>query len=323
MHHNDLSRYQHQRHDFELGNPLAERRAWIVVGLTSVMMVAEIAVGLWTGSMALLADGWHMATHAVALGVTGFAYALARRESRDARYAFGTWKIEVLGGFASAIVLGLVAVYVALESILRVFAPVELRYAEALGVAALGLAVNLVCALLLKHDPHEAHEHDHGNPAHEPEHGRHAHDLNLRAAYTHVLADALTSLLAIGALLGARTFGWRWLDPAMGLVGSVLIAWWAVGLLRETGQVLLDREMSPELVQRVRASLEQGGDTRVSDLHLWRVGRAQFACVATVVADLPHEPCAYRERLAGHPELIHVTIEVLRCQDHEPALGVR
>jgi cation diffusion facilitator family transporter len=308
VHHPDPSVYRAQRHDFELGNPLGERRAWIVVGLTSAMMLAEIVVGIWSGSMALLADGWHMATHAVALGVTGFAYVLARRESRDARYAFGTWKIEVLGGFASAMVLGVVALYVAFESVQRAFAPVDLHFREAIWVAALGLLVNLVCALILRHD-------------HDPEHERggahdHAHDLNLRAAYLHVLADALTSVLAIAALLGVRLLGWRWLDPAMGLIASLLVARWAVQLVRETSRVLLDGEMSHPIVADIRGRLEADRDSRICDLHVWRVSRTQFACVATVVSDLPRQAQEYRERLRGLPQLVHVTVEVVPCREH-------
>ncbi len=325
MHHLDLSAYQTQRHDFELGNPLGERRAWIVVGLTTAMMVAEVAVGLWSGSMALLADGWHMATHAGALGVTGLAYVLARRESRDARYTFGTWKIEVLGGFASAVVLGVVALFIAFESVQRAFAPVELRYDEAIWVAVLGLAVNAACALLLRHDPASGHrhEHDHGHEHHgeRAARGSHAHDLNLRAAYLHVLADALTSVLAIAALLGARTLGWPWLDPAMGLVGAILVARWSVQLVRQTGHVLLDREMSHPIVQDVVARFEGDGDSRVCDLHVWRVSRSQFACVATVVTDVPRGAAEYRERLRDLPELVHVTVEILPCREHAPSLA--
>lgn len=322
MHHADQSTQRTQRHDFELGNPLGERRAWLVVGLTTVMMVAEISVGLWSGSMALLADGWHMATHAVALGVTGLAYILARRESADARYAFGTWKIEVLGGFASAIVLGLVALQVAFESVQRAFVPVELHYEQAIWVAVLGLGVNALCALLLKHEPGHGHAHAHAHhlePEHEPT--VHAHDLNLRAAYLHVVADALTSVLAIAALLGARWLGWAWLDPAMGLVGALLVARWSVHLVRETSQVLLDREMSHPLVEKIRARFEADGDARVSDLHVWRVSRTQFACVASVVADTPRRGAEYRERLRDLPELVHVTVEVLRCEAHASALA--
>ncbi len=309
MHREDLSRYQTHRHDFELGNPLGERRAWIVVALTSVMMLGEIGTGLWSGSMALLADGWHMATHAVALGVTGLAYALARRERDDARYAFGTWKIEILGGFASAVVLGMVALFVAFESIQRFLVPVALHTDEAIAVACLGLAVNVVCALLLG-QAHEHGAHEHGAEPH--------HDLNLRAAYLHVLADALTSLLAIGALLGARTLGWRWLDPAMGLVGAALVGRWALALVREASRVLLDREMSHPLVDRIRTLLENDGDSRVCDLHVWRVGRSQFACIATVVTDAPRQPADYKQRLAGCDELVHLTVEVLRCRDQAP-----
>ena len=300
------------QHDFEVGNPFGERRTWIVVVLTSLMMVAEILGGWWFGSMALLADGWHMATHAVALGITAAAYALARQHRHDPGYAFGTWKIEVLGGFASSVVLAMVALYMVGESVARLLSPSPVQYDQALWVAVVGLAVNIVCALLLKHDHPEVHDHAHGH-----EHGPESHDLNLKAAYLHVLADAFTSVLAITALLGARSFGWVWLDPLMGIVGSVLVARWAVGLMRQTSRVLLDREMSHPLVSRIRAALESDGDARVCDLHVWRVARRQFACIATVVADEPKTPQQYKQRLAHCSELAHVTVEVLRCEEHD------
>ncbi|MFN7964557.1 MAG: CDF family Co(II)/Ni(II) efflux transporter DmeF [Acidobacteriota bacterium] len=313
-------------HDFEVGNPFGERRTWIVVALTSAMMLAEILGGWWFGSMALLADGWHMATHAVALGITGMAYALARKHRLDPGFAFGTWKIEVLGGFASSIVLAIVALYMVGESIARLISPSPVLYDQALWVAAVGLAVNVVCALLLKHDHTDAghgapnHSHaespDHAHDHHHTPSGEH-HDLNLKAAYLHVLADALTSVLAIVALLGARSFGWVWLDPVMGIVGSALVARWAIGLMRETSRVLLDREMGLPLVEQIRASLESDGDARVCDLHVWRVARRQFACIATVVADQPKTPQQYKQRLEHCSELAHVTVEVLRCEEHD------
>ena len=313
-HSHDLSPWQHS-HVFDAGNRSGEARTRWVLGLTLVTMVAEIATGWWSGSMALLADGWHMGTHALALGVAVVAYALARRHARDARFAFGTWKIEVLGSFASALVLALVALGIAAESLVRLWRSEPIAIETALGVAVVGLVVNLVSAWLLhgaSDEPQHTHGHDHDHE-HGHAHHHHGHDLNLRAAYMHVLADALTSVLAIAALAGALWWGWWWLDPLVGVVGAVVILVWAAGLLRGSSAVLLDREMDHPLAQRIRADLESDGDAKVADLHLWRVGRAQFAAVVCVVADVPLAPSAYRERLAVHAELVHVSVEVNRC----------
>jgi cation diffusion facilitator family transporter len=280
--------------------------------------------------MALLADGWHMGTHALALGVAAAAYALARRHAQDTRFSFGTWKIEVLGSFASALVLGLVGAGIVAESALRLWRADTIEAGAALPVAVVGLVVNLLSAWLLHgaqgHDGHHEHhghaheeaghaDHDHaphGDHAHHDTH-HHGHDMNLRAAYVHVLADALTSVLAIGALAGALWLGWWWLDPLVGVLGAVVIAVWAVGLMRESSAVLLDREMDHPLTQRIRADLEADGDAKVADLHVWRVGRNQFAAIACVVADVPLAPSAYRERLRRHSQLVHVSLEVNRC----------
>ena len=320
MHRQDVSPWTHD-HRFDAGNPLAERRTRWVVALTATMMAAELVAGTLFRSMALLADGWHMSTHAAALGIAVVAYRLARRHAGDVRFAFGTWKIEILGGFASGVVLVMVAVLMAAASVRRLLEPLPIRYDQALAVAFVGLAVNLVSAWLL---------HEHGAPAHaehahEPARGApagahgHAHaghaDLNLRGAYLHVLADATTSVLAIAALLGGRMFGWRWLDPVMGLVGAGIVTVWAVGLLTATGRVLLDREMDTPLVRQVRETLEADGDTKVSDLHLWRVGRTRFACAIAVVASRPESPDWYRARLRALDALVHVTVEVARCED--------
>ena len=321
-HRHDLSPWQHS-HVFDSGNRRGEARTRAVLIITLVVMVAEIAAGWWTGSMALLADGWHMGTHALALGVAALAYAFARRHAGDSRYAFGTWKVEVLGSFASALVLGLVALSILAESVLRLWErdPIDAR--SALAVALLGLAVNVVSAWLLHgadghghhhqghgHDAHHDHAHDEADHHHEPHGG---HDMNLRAAYVHVLTDALTSVLAIGALAGALWLGWTWLDPAVGVLGAVVIGVWAVGLMRESAAVLLDREMDHPLAERIRRDLEADGDATVADLHVWRVGRDQFAAIVCVVADAPLPPAAYRERLAAHAQIAHVSIEVNRC----------
>ncbi len=311
-HRHDLSPWQHD-HVFDTGNRKGEARTRAVLIITLVVMAGEIAAGWWTGSMALLADGWHMGTHALALGVAAFAYAFARRHAGDARFAFGTWKVEVLGSFASALVLGLVALSILAESALRLWARDPIDAAPALAVAAFGLVVNLLSAWLLHGADghgHAHHGHDHG---HDHDHAHGGHDMNLRAAYVHVLTDALTSVLAIVALAGALWFGWVWLDPLVGVLGGVVIGVWALRLMRESAAVLLDREMDHPLVEQVRHALEGDGDATVADLHVWRVGRNQFSAVAIMVADAPLPPAAYHERLAGLAPLAHVSIEVNRC----------
>jgi cation diffusion facilitator family transporter len=317
-HTHDLGPWQHA-HVFDAGNRLGERRTLWVLAITLVTMVVEIAAGWWTGSMALLADGWHMGTHALALAVTAGAYWLARRHAQDSRYAFGTWKIEVLGSFASALVLGLVGVGIVVESVGRLWRAEPLQAQSALIVAVIGLVVNLVSAWLLHgaQGGHAHHHHHHGHHDHHDhhDHAEHAHgtDLNLRAAYAHVMADALTSVFAIGALSAALWLGWNWLDPVVGIVGAVVIGVWAWGLMRQSSNVLLDREMDLPQTQEIREAIESDGDAKVADLHLWRVGRDKFAAIVCVVADAPLAPSAYRERLAQHEELAHVSIEVNRC----------
>ncbi|HUG21575.1 CDF family Co(II)/Ni(II) efflux transporter DmeF [Piscinibacter sp.] len=311
-HAHDLSPWQHG-HQFDAGNRSGEARTRWVLALTLVTMLAEIGAGWWTGSMALLADGWHMGTHALALAVAALAYWLARRHAHDARFAFGTWKIEVLGSFASAVVLAVVALGIAAESVLRLWRSEPIAVEAALAVAVIGLAVNLVSAWLLHGAEHGGHEHPHDGHDHDHDHDHGHHDLNLRAAYVHVLTDALTSVLAIGALAGAWWLGWWWLDPMVGVLGAVVIAVWAVGLMRDSSAVLLDREMDHPLARRIREDLESDGDAKVADLHLWRVGRDQFAAIACLVADAPLAPSAYRERLQRHRQLAHVSLEVNRC----------
>ncbi len=328
-HTHDLSPWQHS-HSFDAGNRRGELRTRAVLAVTIVTMVAEIIAGWWSGSMALLADGWHMGTHALALGVAAVAYALARRHASDARYAFGTWKIEVLGSFASALVLAIVAVGILVESMLRLWKAEPIAAETALVVAVVGLVVNLLSAWLLHGaddtdtdtEPIAAMDHagqgHHGHPnddrGHGHEHGHgHGHDLNLRAAYVHVLSDALTSVLAIAALAGALWAGWWWLDPLVGILGAVVIGVWGAGLMRQSAAVLLDREMDHPVTQQIRDAIESDGDAKLADLHVWRVGRNQFAAVACVVADAPLSPAEYRKRLAGLRELVHVSLEVNRC----------
>jgi cation diffusion facilitator family transporter len=310
----DLTGWQHS-HAYDAGNRGAERRTWIVVAITAVTMVAEIVAGLLTGSMALLADGWHMATHVVALSIAGVAYLLARRWSRDDRFAFGTWKIEVLGAFSSALLLGVVAIAMVVESAMRLVTPAQINFGAALVVAVIGLVVNIACAMVLGHDEHshpDPHAHDHDHGPHDHAQARH-HDLNLRSAYVHVVADAFTSVLAIAALSAGLWLGWSWLDPVMGIVGAAVILWWARGLLADSARVLLDREMDSPIVVEIRKAIESDGDSEIADLHVWRVGRASHAAVVTIVAERPLGPDAYRARLSGIASLMHVSVEVNRC----------
>jgi cation diffusion facilitator family transporter len=281
----------------------AERRTRVVVVLTAATMAVEIAAGLAFGSMALLADGWHMATHASALTIAAIAYRHARRHARDARYSFGTGKVASLAGFGGAVALSVVALLMVGESAWRLAAPVEVRYAQAIPVAVAGLLVNLVSAWILRERPE-------GRDGAAPDH-------NLRAAYLHVLADALTSVLAIGALLAGSRLGWRWVDPASGIVGAVLVARWSYGLLRDAGAVLLDAHVSPETLDGLRRSVEADADNRVADLHAWRVGPRHLAAIVSVVTHDPRDPAHYKRLLSGHPELVHVTVEVNRCADEE------
>jgi cation diffusion facilitator family transporter len=302
-------------HVFHAGNPAAERGTRAVMWITAAMMVVEILAGWWFNSMALLADGWHMSSHAVAIGLSAFAYATARRYARDPRFAFGTWKIEVLAGFASAIFLLCIAGLMVLGSLERLVAPRPIHYEQALAVAALGLAVNVVCALILGRahdDPHHSHDHGHahGPDGHEHEHGHHP-DLNLKSAYLHVIADAATSVLAITALAGGWFYGWARLDPLMGIVGAALVGSWAVGLLKETGRALLDAEMDGPVVDEIRTALAGlPVPARVLDLHVWRVGKGRYACIVSLASPGPLAPADVRSCLAVHPEIVHVTAEV-------------
>jgi cation diffusion facilitator family transporter len=298
-------------HFFNDHNPVAERRTRQVMWLTAVMMVVEIVAGTVFGSMALLADGWHMSSHALALGVAAGAYALARRYANDRRFAFGTWKIEVLGGYTSAVMLMGVAGYMGFESIRRLIEPAPIRFDEAIPVAVLGLAVNVVSAWLLSTgETGHSHEHTHAHVRAGTEHHRHR-DLNLRAAYLHVVADAATSVLAVGALIGGRYFGATWLDPLMGLVGTVLVGRWAWGLMRESGRVLLDAEMDAPVVEEVRAVVHGlGANAVLRDLHVWRVGRGKYACILGLESSAALRTDDVRRALSIHEELVHVTVEI-------------
>jgi cation diffusion facilitator family transporter len=305
QHHHSFLGDRHERH---------ERRTWLVVALTVAMMLAEIIGGTIFGSMAVVADGWHMSTHAGALAIAAFAYRFARRHANDPRFSFGTGKMGELAGFTSAVLLLLISVFIGYESVQRLYAPVAIRYDEALALAVVGLTVNIASAFLLRDDSHH-----HGGHAHAHGH-HHAHgDTNLRAAYFHVLADALTSVLAIAALLAARSYGWMWMDPVVGIVGAFVIASWSLSLLRSAGMTLLDMVPDTALSERVKSRLEQKGD-RVSDLHLWRVGPGHHALVVSVVSDAPKDPQTYKARLGGLTGLSHVTVEVHPCRKHEPQL---
>jgi cation diffusion facilitator family transporter len=315
MHSETLAPWRHS-HRFDAGNEAGRRGTAIVAWITVAMMIVEIVAGLAANSMALLADGFHMSSHAVAIGLSSFAYAAARRWADDPRFAFGTWKIEILGGFASAVFLLVVAAAMVYGSVDRLLSPAPIHFEEALVIASLGLVVNLACARILgaahHQHAHAGHGHDHAHADQD-----HGHDLNLRSAYVHVIADAATSVLAILALLGGWIYGWSWLDPVMGLVGAAVVAWWARGLILDSSAILLDREMHHPVVDEIRDAIEaggRGGDARVADLHVWRVGRAAYACAVTVVThDRTLTPESVRSWMSTHEEVVHSTIEVHCC----------
>ncbi len=305
MHSTTLHKWQHQ-HDFAIIHDKGERRTRQVLLLTALTMLFEIVAGIAFGSMALLADGWHMGTHVAAFFITIFAYRYAKRHATDRAFAFGTGKVGVLGGFASAIVLAAVALFMLIESGLRLLVPHAIHFNEAIGVAALGLAVNIACAFLLQ--DHHGHDHD-----------GHQHDHNLKAAYLHVLADAFTSLLAIFALLAGKYLGATWLDPVMGIVGAGVILRWAYGLLKESSPILLDGSIDGETLEAMRKTIEASLDNRVADIHVWKVGPADYAAIISIVSHYPQPMAFYKDLLAGFPQLSHLTIELNTCPG-EPCL---
>ena len=307
MHTQRLDWWQHE-HVFGQDQVKAgERRTLLVVLLTAVMMLVEIAAGIAFGSMALLADGLHMASHAAALGISVFAYVYARRLARHPRYSFGTGKVNALAGFASAVLLVIFAAAMAWESIARLIDPIPIALDQALVVAVAGLLVNGASAWILAVPGRHGHHHHHGH------HG-HRHDHNLRAAYLHVLADALTSLLAIFALLAAKFFAATWLDPVMGVVGAALVTRWSLGLLRETSRVLLDAQLPGNATERLRAAIEAHGGDRIADLHLWSIGPGIQAAAIVVVSDAPRPPDHYRGLIPPDLHVVHATVEVQRCR---------
>jgi cation diffusion facilitator family transporter len=311
------------RHDHVFGQDRTrpgERRTRVVIALTAVTMVVEIGAGLAFGSMALLADGLHMASHAAALGVSALAYAWVRRHASDPLYSFGAGKMNALAGFSGAILLAGFAVLMAWESVERLFQPVPVAFTQAIAVAVLGLGVNAASAWVLVRGEGEghAHAHAHADPDDDEHHHHHDHhdhhDHNLRSAYLHVLADALTSLLAIVALGGGAFFGWAFLDPAMGVVGAVIVTRWSAGLLVESGRVLLDRQAPPPVCDRIRQAVESRAGDRVSDLHVWQIAPGGLAAIVTVVSTDPLTPDEYRDLLPADLGLTHVTVEIVPCR---------
>jgi cation diffusion facilitator family transporter len=316
MHTHSIEPWQHPHVFLGAKHDRHERRTWFVVALTAAMMVAEIAGGTIFGSMAVVADGWHMSTHAGALTIAALAYRFARRHARDARFTFGTGKVGELAAFCSAVILAMIAAAIGYEAVTRLFAPVAIDFEQATWLAVVALGVNLASAwLLFDKDHHHDHaDDDHGHGDHR--HHHHAHDSNIRAAYLHVLADAMTSVLAIVGLLAGRFYGWVFMDALMALIGVGVILSWSIGLMCTSGTVLLDMVPDRHLAGAIRKRLEIDGD-RVSDLHLWRLGPGHSGLIAAVVSDRPQAPSAYKARLDGIAGLSHVTIEVHACEDHK------
>ncbi|MEN3980557.1 CDF family Co(II)/Ni(II) efflux transporter DmeF [Acinetobacter sp. CWB-B33] len=293
-------------HQFDEGNPLAQKRILLAAILTAVMMLLEVAGGWIFNSMALLADGWHMSSHMLALGLAYMAYRAARHYARDARFSFGTWKIEILAGYSSAILLIVVAIFMAFHSAERLMFPVPIHYDEAVPIAVLGLIMNLLCAWLL-HDHHHHYEHGQDHGAH---HGHH-HDLNQKAAFLHVVADAVTSVLAIIALIAGKYMGWSFLDALLGIAGAVLVARWAVSLIKETGKTLLDAEMDHPVVEEIREVIEDlPVAVKITDLHVWKVAKGKFSCILALETAEELTADQVRHALTVHDEIVHVSVEI-------------
>ena len=309
MHVHTLENWQHN-HDFAVKNEKGERRTLYVLILTAITMVVEIIAGSVYGSMALLADGWHMGTHVAAFMITIFAYRFSRKHADNPAFAFGTGKVNVLGGFASAVALAVVALVMLIESLNRIVDPHVIFFNQAIAVACLGLFINLISAFLLKDDHSHHHEH-HGHDHH--------HDHNLRAAYLHVIADAMTSLLAIIALVSGKYLGWNWLDPVMGIVGAIIITRWSYGLLKQTGPILLDASIEEEYQLKIKDAIEKDSDNKISDIHIWKVGANHYAAIISLVTHFPNSTEHYKSLLSDFHKLSHVTIEVNECKD-EPCI---
>lgn len=321
MHQEHIELWRHH-HTFNVDKKAIEKRTWMVVMITFVTMIAEILFGWISNSMALLADGWHMGTHAFALGVSLTAYIAARKYAKDDAFTFGTWKIEILGAYTSAVVLGIVGVIMIFSSVERMIYPLNIYYNQALFVAISGLLVNLTCAAILHNGGH-AHKHSHRH--HEKdEYLHHQHDdedLNLKSAYLHVVADAMTSVLAVLALLSAKYFNFIWLDPFMGIVGAGLIIHWSYLLLKDTGGILLEREADNFIQKEIRHEIESDGDSKISDLHIWKVAQNKYACIVSVVVEARCSIEEYKERLKKIRQLAHVTIEINDCKSQSPLIG--
>jgi cation diffusion facilitator family transporter len=290
-------------HQFDEGNPLAQKRILLATILTAVMMLLEVIGGWIYNSMALLADGWHMSSHMLALGLAYFAYHSARHYAHDSRFSFGTWKIEILAGYSSAILLMVVAIFMAFQSIERLLNPIDIHYNQAIPIAILGLVINLICAWLLHDDDHHHHEH-------ENEHAHGHHDLNQKAAFMHVVADAVTSVFAIIALFAAKYLDWGFLDAVLGIAGSILVAKWAIGLIKETGKTLLDAEMDHPVVEEIREVIAEFSVVEITDLHVWKVGKGKFSCILALATDSNLNADQVREALSIHDEIVHVSIEI-------------
>jgi cation diffusion facilitator family transporter len=326
IHSEKINQLQHD-HNFTVINRKGERRTRLVLVLTFLTMILEITAGVIFGSMALLADGWHMGTHVAAFMITLYAYRYSRKHTHDQTFAFSSGKVGVLGGFASSVALGVVALMMLVESGERILMPRNIQFDQALFVAAFGLFINFICALLLK-DSHQ-HSHSHGH-AHDHDHHEHHSDHNLRAAYFHVLADALTSLLAIIALYCGKMYGWHWLDPVMGIVGALIISRWSFSLMKETSPVLLDESIAVKQKTAIKDIIENDADNRIADLHVWRVGPDHFAAIISVVSHHPKQPDYYKallmqspslKRYSGNLRLAHITVEVHQCQDDDCSKG--
>ncbi len=301
MHLHTIKNLQH-KHDFAVIHEHGEKRTRQVFALTVVAMIIEIMAGMAFGSMALLADGWHMGTHSAAFAITIFAYSYARKHTGNNRFSFGTGKVTVLGGFASAVALAVVAMVMAIESIERFFEPLAIQFNEAIAVAVFGLVVNLISAWLLRGNSHHGHTNNH-------------EDHNLKAAYFHVLADAMTSVLAIAALLAGKALGWVWMDAVMGIVGAIIIIRWAYGLLSETSTILLDSNASESELHSIRSAIESDEDNRISDLHIWKISSNHLAAVISIVTHNPRPPEYYKQLLCNVKNLAHISVEVLTCED--------